>query len=235
MGKELGEYEVQEIGRPITIVQVLAEQLKDRAAKFGDFEFLTPEEKQQAALKEKLSTMQEENDRLQVRLSATEEQAKKARDKALALNSFLQQARENMRQTVGAQIQEALSEMAKLIAENENTQADLELANKQLANARNVMNNMNAKLKELSQKNTVLTSEVSISQVEQETLRVEIDRLQAIIDQGPKVKVVEKPPKKRLIYKILPSLDPSGYGRPMPPEQQKKKTFGQIGHCFQTS
>merc|ERR1712137_629879 len=175
---DLGNYEVKETGTPINILQLFPSSLKERASLYKKFEFLTPEEKKQSELKEKLEKLKQANQQLKEKLEVTQEQAKKARDRALELNKWLQESRNELRTTVGDQIQAAMSEVSALIRESENLEKELNATKKKLDGARHVMDTMNRRLKEMSQQNSQLTSQVRESELEQVKLLSEIHRLE---------------------------------------------------------
>jgi len=190
---ELGNFEVKEIGKPIDVIQLFPSNLKNRSSLYKEFEFLTPDEKQQNELKDKLAKLKEDNDNLKVKLEATEAQAKKARDRALELNKWLNESRNELRTTVGDQIQAAMAEVATLIRESEQLESDLSNTTKQLDGARKVMGSMNTKLQNMSQKNNLLSSQVSELENEQNQLHARIEQLENEINSK----------KKGFISKIL--------------------------------
>jgi len=224
---ELGNYEVKEIGAPIDILQLFPESLKQRSSLYKEFEFLTPDEKQQMELKDKLAKLQEDNDSLKVKLEATEAQAKKARDRALELNKWLAESRSELRTTVGEQIQAAMAEVASLIRESEELESDLTKTKKQLTGAKKVMDSMNSKIKQLSQRNALLGSQVTNYEREQIKFVEEIEHLEE------ELAGLTKKPKKRLLYKILPSLKPPSKDQKGPTASHGKQA-GAPGEKAQT-
>merc|ERR1711959_66661 len=191
---ELGSFEVKEINAPIDILQIFPDSLKSRSSLYKEFEFLTPEEKKQSELKEKLEALQADNESLKVKLVATEEQAKKARDRALELNKWLNESRNEMRTTIGEQIQAAMAEVASLIRESETLEKELKRTTQQLNGARKVMDGMNGKMQEMSQKNNLLRSQVVEQERQQQHLSAEITRLEELLNTK----------KKSFISKLMP-------------------------------
>merc|ERR1712100_579326 len=161
---ELGSFEVKEINAPIDILQIFPDSLKS------------------------------DNESLKVKLVATEEQAKKARDRALELNKWLNESRNEMRTTIGEQIQAAMAEVASLIRESETLEKELKRTTQQLNGARKVMDGMNGKMQEMSQKNNLLRSQVVEQERQQQHLSAEITRLEELLNTK----------KKSFISKLMP-------------------------------
>jgi len=175
---ELGQFEVQETGTSVDVIQLFPNSLEERKSLYKEFEFLTPQEKKQVEMAEKLEKLQLANDTLKEKLGMTEAQAKKARDRALELNKWFQESQKNLRTTVGNQIQAAMEEVSTILKESKRLEGELRKATKQLDGARRVMNTMDGRLKQLGQQNTILNSEVSGLQVQQLKLITTIEQLE---------------------------------------------------------
>jgi len=192
----LGAFEIAEVSDgPFGVLQMFSSSLGDRASRYMEFKFLTPEEKVQQELKEKLAQLQQANSQLKSKLETTEQQVVKARDRAMELHKFLEQSRNEMRNTIGEQVQAAMAEVASLIAESQSLEDKLTHTRKQMDGSKEVMQQMKEKLKTITEKNSALRLEVVEAIREQERLMAENARLLEILERKPKGFI------KRLLHK----------------------------------
>merc|ERR1712232_332161 len=98
------------------------------------------------------------------------------------------------RTTIGEQIQAAMAEVASLIRESETLEKELKRTTQQLNGARKVMDGMNGKMQEMSQKNNLLRSQVVEQERQQQHLSAEITRLEELLNTK----------KKSFISKLMP-------------------------------